>query len=133
MGDGVAFNIHSFLYGAKGDPGNRYTSWNNGPIQGKGQLPIIYTHGATALFEQTKVDGTHTLHDDSESHYRIARLTTTYHDLFGRRHVSIFDYIRSSPTEHQWKHVATKDEIDADLEELDNQKQPLPNRRKPVH
>ncbi len=132
MGDGVALNVHSFLYGPQTGLGNQYTSWNNGPIQGRNGQPILYTHGATILSEQITVDGTHLLYDHSETHYRIARLTTTYHDLFGRRHVSIFDYIRRSPTEHQWMHVTTKSGIEYDLEELDNQRQPAPSKRKPI-
>src|SRR6266496_1102384 len=35
MGDGVAFNVHSILYGPMPAPGFQYISWNNGPIQGK--------------------------------------------------------------------------------------------------
>lgn len=82
--------------------------------------------------KQTKVDGTHLLYDPSEQNYRIARLTITYHDLFERKHVSIYDYLRISPKEHRWMHVATKSGIDYDLEELDNQQQSPYTKRKPI-
>ncbi|WP_201385569.1 hypothetical protein [Ktedonobacter sp. SOSP1-85] len=55
MGNNVAFNAHSFLYGPMDGPGNQYTSWNNGPIQDKTPVSVLYTHGATFLFPDTKV------------------------------------------------------------------------------
>jgi hypothetical protein len=93
MGEGVAFNIHSMLYRPIASAGNQYVSWNNGPLQGKSSIDIVCTHGGMILDRDTRVDGVHLLYDPSEVNYRVARLTTTYHDLFGIRHVSIFDYI----------------------------------------
>jgi hypothetical protein len=132
MGEGVAFNVHSFLYGPLDAISNQYTSWNNGPIQGKSEISILSTHGATVLSKDTKVDGEYLLYDDSEKDYRIARLTTTYHDIFGIIHVSIFDYVRQFPTLHKWMHINTKSGIEHDLEALDNQRQPMQVQRKPI-
>jgi len=76
------------------------------------------------------IDGSHLLYDsslDSSSNpvkYRIACLTVTYHDLFGIKHMSIFNYT----LEHQWLCVAI-DKIPSlngkpplDLKELNDQK-----------
>ncbi len=132
MGEGVAFNVHCILYGALHTPEFQYVSWNNGPIQGKSDIQVVSTHGPTVLDEHTKVDGTHILYDPFDQNYRIARLTITYHDIFDRKHVSIYDYLRISTTEHRWMHVATNSGIEYDLEELDDQKRQPPAKRKPI-
>jgi hypothetical protein len=137
MGDGIAFNVHCFLYGPGGrlKPEQNYTSWYNGPIQGKGNSKIIFEHEKTALPEDTKVDDEHVLYDDSEPNVRIARLTITYHDLLGIKHVSIFDYVLYkivNHTEHKWLYVGTKNGIHFDLYELDNRERQQPLIRKPI-
>lgn len=134
MGEGVAFNVHCILYGPHTVAADQYVSWNNGPIQGKDHLQIVCGHGGMVLEAHDKVDGVHVLYDSSEPNYRIARLTITYHDLFDRKHVSIFDYIHHfmPPREHRWMHVATKSGIEYDLEELDNQGQHQSVKRKPI-
>lgn len=132
MGEGIALNIHSVLYGPSASAGVQYVSWNNGPIQGKSSIEIVGSHGGMILDRDTKADGVHVLYDPSEMDYRVARLTTTYHDLFGKRHVSIFDYINMPSKGHRWMHVATTSGIEYDLEELDNQQQPPTAKRKPI-
>ncbi len=100
--------------------------------KGKSSLQIVGTHGPTVLREDTKVDGEHLIYDPSDMYYCVARLTTTYHDIFGIKHVSIFDYIRISKKEQRWMHVVTKNGIKYDLEELDDQQQLVLNKRKTI-
>ena len=52
---------------------------------------------------------------------RIACLTLTYHDLFGKKYVSIYHYT----LQHQWVHVATREisgESSFDLKEMNDWK-----------
>lgn len=132
MGNGPAFNVHSILYGA-GDPcQSQFVSWDNGPIEEKGTLDLRLTHSSELqLFHNDSVDGKHPLYDrslDSPTNpwaYRIACLTITYHDLFRKKHVSIFHYT----LQHQWIHVATEEisgEPPLDLKELNTQKKQGP-------
>src|SRR6266496_2146811 len=128
MGNGPAFNVHATLYGPEDICQSQFVSWDSGPIEEKGTIDILLTHLSTLqLFHGDSVDGKHPLYDrslDSPTNpwmYRIACLTITYHDLFGKKHVSIFHYT----LQHQWIHVATEEisgEPPLDLKELDTQK-----------
>jgi hypothetical protein len=47
--------------------------------------------------------------------WRVARLTTTYHDISGRKYASIFDYVYN----RGWYKVDIIRDIDHDLDDLD--------------
>jgi hypothetical protein len=130
MGSGPAFNIHSVLYGPNPALHLQCGSWHNGPIEGGGTAKIYYYNGQTDLGKQTKVDGIHVLYNDSDSNYRVARLTTTYHDIFGLKYVSIFEYLHPPSGEHRWMHINTT-MVQKDLEELDYDRLPSSMKRKP--
>jgi hypothetical protein len=121
MGNGVAFEIHSVFDGPEGDR-EGYSTWHNGPLDGKSEKEVMYRHNACLIpAEETTIDGKNLLYDNSQENYRIARLTTTYRDLFGDRHVSIFDYLRESPshpTWHRWQLVTITPNIKVDLNEM---------------
>lgn len=128
MGNGPAFNLHCVLYGPEPPCHSQFVSWDNGPIEEKSSADIELAHSSELrLFQKDSVDGEHPLYDmsiDSPSNpanYRIACLTITYHDLFGKRYVSIFNYTR----QHRWVHLITKElpeKSPLDLKELNEQK-----------
>ena len=133
MGNGPAFNIHSVLYGSEDANQSQFVSWDNGPIEGKGTSDILLAHSSELqLFHSDSVDdGKHPLYDkslDSSTNpwaYRMACLTITCHDLFGKKFVSIFHYT----LQHQWIHVATEEiygKPPRDLKELNAQKKQGP-------
>ncbi len=132
MGSGPAFNLHCVLYGPEKICYSQFVSWDNGPIAEKNAIDIDLMHSSELqLLHNDSVDGKHPLYDmslDSPSNpwaYRIACLTLTYHDLFGKKHVSIFHYT----LQHRWVHVAIEEipgEPPLDLKELNAQKKQGP-------
>ncbi len=131
IGNGPAFNIFSIICSSEGD--KTYTSLTNRPSDGKSDFEVIYTKKAPSQVLGDTVDGKNTLYPERTSgdpstvsikRYKVARLSTTYCDLFGVKYISIFDYKRplvSYPKLHGWSHVATKSNIKKDLEELFNE------------
>jgi hypothetical protein len=132
MGNGPAFNVHCILYGSEDTCQSQFVSWNNGPIEGKGSIDIILAHSSELrLFHDVSIDGKHPLYDTSLDSptkpwsNRIACFTLTYHDLSGKRYVSVFHYT----LQHRWVHVATEEisgEPPLDLKELNAQKKQGP-------
>lgn len=132
MGNGPAFNIHCVFYGSENTSQSQFISWDNGPIAEKSTLMMELKHRfELRLFHGDSVNGKHPLYDmslDSPSNpwaYRIACLTMTYHDLFGKKYVSIFNYT----LQHQWIHVITEEILGTpplDLKELNDQKKQGP-------
>ncbi len=132
MGNGPAFNVHAILYGYEDTCQSQFVSWDNGPIEEKGTIDILLAHSSELqLVHGDSVDGKHPLYDrslDSPTNpwvYRIACLNITYHDLFSKKHISIFHYT----LQHQWIHVATEEipgEPPLDLKELNAQKKQGP-------
>ncbi len=128
MGNGPAFNLHAILYGSGNTCHEQFVSWDNGPAEAKGPLDINLEHSMELrLFHDESVDGKHPLYDRSLNSpenpwtYRIASLTLTYHDLFGKKYVSIYHYT----LQHQWIHVATEEisgQPPLDLKELNDRK-----------
>jgi len=130
MGGGVAVNVHCVLYGPEGILTYQFVSWDNGPV-GNNPVQILFEHPKQLhLAPDDSIDGVHPLYDTSPTlssnpiEYRIACLTVTYHDLFGIKHVSIFNYT----LEHRWvcvtigKIPAVKGNEPLDLKELNDQK-----------
>jgi hypothetical protein len=132
MGSGPAFNLHCVLYGSEDTCQSQFVSWDDGPIEEKSSTDVELIHSSELrLFHNDSVDGKHPLYDkslDSPSNpwiYRIACLTITYHDLFEKKHVSIFQYT----LQHGWIHVATGEipgKPPLDLKELNDQKKQGP-------
>jgi hypothetical protein len=132
VGGGPAFNLHCVLYGPEDTGQSQFISWDDGPIEEKSSIDVELLHSSELrLFHDNSVDGKHPLYDrslDSPSNpwaYRMACLTMTYHDLFEKKHVSIFHYT----LEHRWIHVATEElpgELPLDLRELNDQKKQGP-------
>ncbi|GHO77239.1 hypothetical protein KSD_50100 [Ktedonobacter sp. SOSP1-85] len=91
--------------------------------------PCLKGQGHPAAFS---VNGKHLLFDGSDPEYPIVCLTTTYHDIFGIKHVSVFDYINHGSKQHKWLHIATTSDIKYDLEELDDRIQPPQIQKKPI-
>ena len=126
MGNGPALDVHCVLFSAHNQYAKHFVSWSNGPVEGNGKKTIIYNHSRElCLNYNNTIDGVHPLYLYvlNAPNNPIARLTITYHDLFGIKHVSIFDPM----LEHQWVHVSI-DKIPAlDLKELnDQEKQQAP-------
>jgi len=128
MGNGPAFNLHAVLYGPQASSHSQFVSWDNGPVEAKSPLDIDLVHSTEfRLLHDESVDEKHPLYDrtpDPSAHsdeFQIACLTLTYHDLFGRKYVSIYHYT----LQYQWIHVATS-EISGggsfDLKELNDRK-----------
>lgn len=128
MGNGPAFNLQCILYGQETTTQFQFVSWTNGPIEEKSSADIELEHPSDLfLFQHDMVNGKHVLYDTT-SHsptnsffLRIARLTLTYHDLLGKKYVSIFHFT----IEHKWIHVLTEEitsDPPRDLKELNDQK-----------
>ena len=109
LGGGVALNVHCILYGGESLHSLQFVSWDNGPI-GKDKYTKVYCAHSQQLQlnPDDSIDGSHPLYDSSldspskPAKYRIACLTITYHDLFGIKHASIFNYT----LDHRWVRVA---------------------------
>jgi hypothetical protein len=132
MGSGPAFNLHCVLYGSEDNCQSQFVSWDNGPIEEKSSTDINLMHSSELqLFHNDSVGRNLPLYDKSLDSplnpwvYRIACLTITYHDLFRKKHVSIFHYT----LQHQWIHMATEEirgELPLDLKELNTRKKQGP-------
>ena len=132
MGGGVALNVHCILYGSEPPHNLQFVSWDNGPIgTGGNPVPVIFEHPQGLwLNPSDSIDGSHSLFDTSldslsnPAKDRIACLTITYHDLFGNKHMSIFNYT----LEHRWlfvtidKDPSLNGKPSLDLKELNDQK-----------
>src|SRR5260370_30574954 len=130
MGAGVAVNVHCVLYGPEPIHTYQFVSWDNGPVGGS-PVQVLCEHPEQLhLAPDDSITGVHPLYDTSptssqnQKEYRIACLTVTYHDLFGIKHVSIFNYT----LEHRWvcvtigKIPTDKGNVSVDLKEFNDQK-----------
>ena len=130
MGGGVAVNVHCVLYGPESIHTYQFVSWDNGPV-GDNPVQVLCEHPEQLhLAPDDTIDGIHPLYNTSPTsssnpiEYRIACLTVTYHDLFGIKHISIFNYT----LEHRWVCVTigkippVKGNAPLDLKELNDQK-----------
>ncbi len=130
-GAGVALNIKAVLFERmpKDDInyiGRRYTAWHNQPLGAKEETSYRMSPG------QTDMPGTYTI--ESETFYAPmqpplgailsydattieARLTVTYHDVFGRKHISMFDYTQ----QHEWRMIMIESNIAKDIQDIDKE------------
>ncbi|SRR5258708_21784412 len=128
MGNGPALNLQGILYGNEATNHSQFVSWDNMPIEERSPITVEFRHSSDlSLFYDDMVNDKHVLYDKSPPSptnpwfSRMARLTLTYHDLFGTKYVSAFHYTQ----EHRWIHIVTE-EITGnparDLKELNMQK-----------
>jgi hypothetical protein len=128
VGTGVALHIKGVLLGAKptrpATLNERYALWDQPPILPGAQSQKEMQQGMTAVPGDRKIGG-YTLFasDPPRDHMQamsmpwvLARLTLTYHDVYGRKHATIFEYTQS----HGWNGGMNTFlvNIDWDLEEL---------------
>jgi hypothetical protein len=138
MGNGPALNLHGILYGNEDTNQSQFVSWDNMPIEARSPITIELRHSSDlSLVHGDMVNDKHVLYDKSPDSStnpwlsRIARLTLTYHDLFGTKYVSIFHYT----IEHRWIHVVTEEITGSparDLKELNTQKKQGPKLSAPA-
>ena len=123
MGGGPAFNIYGILFGPCPSSNTallqqRYVVWNYpalspGPVGDKITLqPFTNIRGDTVI-------GGYPLYvpDDVDHTGIIARFTLTYHDIFGRKHASRYDYHGL----YGWKSRGHSPNIDKDIYDLEQQ------------
>ena len=137
MGNGPALNLHCILYGSEDINQLQFVSWDNIPVEAKSPIAVELKHPSDlSLSHDDMVNGKHVLYDRSPGSptdpwiSRIARLTLTYHDLFGTKYVSVFHYT----SEHRWIHVVTEEITGnpaCDLKELNTQKKLGPKHSAP--
>ena len=122
IGTGPAFNIYGIFFGPplQGTPPfqQRYVIWNYGFLPPGAPGSKITLSRGSSIKSETTIKG-HVLYvpDDAEHTARLVRLTLTYHDIFGRKFASIYDYHLVLG----WIYVGHFEDIEQDLHELDEQ------------
>lgn len=138
VGLGTAFNIVSVIYGSKSYPGEigkpripgnerHWTFWGGSFMQPGAEKSQQYNLGGSTYYENNQWI------KDKKKRYRlqapdipdfqmknpqpryIARITTTYQDIYGRKHASIFD----ADDIGRLKQVDFLENIDKDLRDLE--------------
>jgi len=96
-GVGPALNIYGILFGPpllnSQPPRERYVVWNHPALTPGATGDEITLIPASHISSDTSIKG-YTLYvpDDVDHVGILARFTLTYHDVFGRKHASIYDY-----------------------------------------
>lgn len=124
IGTGPAFNIYGIFFGKPFQdtpPRERYIIWNYGVLPPSVLGKEITLSQGSSLRSETTIGG-HTLYvpDDPQHNGCSARLTLTYHDIFGRKFASIYDYQNVLG----WICVEHIEGIEQDLHEL-NEQEPM--------
>ena len=122
IGVGPAFNIYGILFGPpllnSQPPRERYIVWNYPALTpGVAGDKITLQQGSNITSDTTIKGYTLYVPDDAEHVGVIARFTITYHDVFGRKHASIYDY----HSQIGWRNRGHFSNIDFDIRELDQQ------------
>ena len=135
VGTGIATNIWGVLMQPETmpPPNIQYAGFVGSPISPTDHsLEVLFLRGRTKLTCEDTIDE-HTLcvpkdlspKQDFEQNARgdkyLARLTLTYHDIFGRKHASIFDFTKRGV----WVNRAFVPNIKHDLGEMDEAKDKL--------
>jgi hypothetical protein len=123
MGGGPAFNIYGILFGQ--DPGSnttlhqqRYVVWNYSALSPGQEGDKITLQPFTHIRSDTIIDGYPLYVPNDVDHAGvIARFTLTYHDIFGRKHASRYDYHGL----YGWKIRGHSPNIDKDIYNLEQQ------------
>ncbi len=122
IGVGPAFNIYGVLFPPpfQGVPpwNQRYVIWNYAFLPPGITGPDITLSQGSSLRSESTFNG-HVLYVPTDPQHigRIARLTLTYHDIYGRKFASIYDYQNILG----WICVAHLEGIEKDLQEMDEQ------------
>jgi len=124
IGVGPAFNIYGILFGPPlittppTPPRDRYVVWNYASLPPGKAGDKITLEQTTNVDSETTIEGYPLYVPDDVDHIGIiARFTLTYHDVFNRKHASIYDYHSQSG----WKIRGHFPNIDHDIYELDRQ------------
>ena len=115
IGTGPAFNIYGVLVGKPLPPFSSYRIWNYDVISPGVLGKEITLLDKIAIRRETTI-GSHILHvpDDPEHNQYKVRVTLTYHDIYGRKLASIYDYHINL----KWICVGHIENIEHDLYEL---------------
>lgn len=122
IGAGPAFNIYSIFFGPPfhGVPpyNLRYVIWNYNFLPPDTPGSKITLSRGSSVKSETKIKG-HVLYvpDDAAHTACCVRLTLTYHDIYGHKFASIYDYHLVLG----WICVGHFEDIELDLHELDEQ------------
>lgn len=122
IGVGPAFNIYGIFFGPpfRGVPpfNQRYVIWNYTFLPPGAPGSQIKLSPGSSLRSETMIKG-HVLYvpDDAEHTARLVRFTLTYHDIYGHKFASIYDYHLVLG----WVCVGHFEDIEQDLHELDEQ------------
>lgn len=124
IGVGPAFNIYGILFGPPlittppKPPTDRYVVWNYPALTPGEAGDKITLEQSTNISSETTING-YPLYipDDVDHKGIIARFTLTYHDVFNRKHASIYDYHSQSG----WRIRGHFPNIEHDIRELDRQ------------
>ena len=137
VGSGVAFNIMSVLYGPSSlvkdrqsipAQDNEHWTWMMSNLSIGEEKMCLHDRGGSIFFEcNRQIEGysflapAQPLHnpDDHEPTY-ICRVVVTYHDIFKRKHASIFD----CNLDGNWTMRTVLEDIRYDLRDLKGLKQP---------
>ena len=124
MGGGPAFNIYGILFGPPlittppKPPPDRYVIWNYPALAPSQEGDKITLEQFTNISSDTTIGGYPLYVPDDINHIGIiARLTLTYHDVFNRKHASIYDY----HSQFGWRSRGHIPNIEHDIRELDRQ------------
>ena len=134
IGPGPALNVWAVIFGPRPTVPSalhpeRRTVIQQVPVAAAGESYGYGAAGFTIIDGETTLDGRpdHTLYAPPEpaqgevtGHAAVrilARYTITYHDIFGRKHMSIFDF----DLRHHWRCVGFVANIPKDLEEVNRE------------
>ncbi len=117
----TAFTIYGILFGSQVNSQlaqQRYIIWNYPALTPGAKGDDITLLQGSNVSGDKEIKG-HTLHvpDDADHNGVIARFTLTYHDVFGRKYASIYDY----HSQIGWINVDHFSDVEYDLYELDQQ------------
>ncbi len=120
-GVGPVFNIYGVIFGPPENsqpPRMRYVVWNYPALTPGVSGDKITLSPGSHINSDTLIKG-YTLYvpDDVDHIGVIARFTLTYHDVFGRKHASIYDY----HSQIGWMSRGHFSDIEKDIYELDQQ------------
>jgi len=124
IGVGPAFNIYGIIFGRPyktnppTPPHERYVVWNYPALSPGQEGEKITLQQFTNIKSDTPIAG-YLLYvpDDADHIGVIARFTLTYHDVFNRKHASIYDY----QAQYGWICRGHFPNIENDIRELDRQ------------
>jgi len=121
IGIGPAFNIYGIIFSSQANSQlmqQRFIVWNYPALTPDVPGNEITLSPGSHISSDTKIKG-YTLYvpDDADHNGVIARFTLTYHDVFGRKYASIYDY----QLVIGWISRGHFSDIEYDLYELDQQ------------